>query len=148
MYHEQRVLALEDVSKRRHVTLFLCVQARSVPKQYLSDYVELARGTMQLAAALTGCGDPTASHAFSMRSSASDENCNSANRELAGLMSPGAAALALQRSQAGAYSASHAHRSCRTDAFRNHALLQRKGRQGRAIMACGAGHVQHAWHLC
>lgn len=57
---------------------------------------------MQLAAALTGCGDPAASHALSMRSSASDENCNSANRELSGLLSPGAAALALQRSQAGA----------------------------------------------
>jgi hypothetical protein len=69
----------------------------------LRDYAALAGSVVQLAAYT--CGDMDASSAtFSARSSgASDENNGScANRDASGLLSPSAAALALQRGAAGA----------------------------------------------
>jgi hypothetical protein len=75
----------------------------------LRDYASLAGSVLQLAAYTCGDADGVASSVpFSARSSAaSDENCNSASnresRDAAGLLSPGAAALALQRGAAGAH---------------------------------------------
>jgi hypothetical protein len=77
------------------------MQWSSEREEHLRDYAALAGSVMQLAAYT--CGDMEGS-TMSMRSSGasvSDENCNAANRDAGGLMSPGAAALALQRGTAG-----------------------------------------------
>ena len=68
---------------------------------HLRDYAALAGSLIQLAA--YACGDVDTTGSMSLRSSAaSDENCNASNRDVGALMSPPAAALALQKGAAGA----------------------------------------------
>lgn len=76
--------------------------ARAKSEQYLRDYADLAGPVLQLAAWISPGGDGVDASQASLSLRASDENCNSANCRPARLLSPAAAAMALQRGAVGA----------------------------------------------
>lgn len=78
--------------------------ARAKSEQYLRDYADLAGPVLQLAAWISPGGDGVDASQASLSLRASDENCNSANCRPARLLSPAAAAMALQRGAVGALS--------------------------------------------